>query len=66
MNYQKVRFTDGKQSTAGLIVKDAGNKTISQLSRMFPDYEAPKMKRLQVSPKFETYEQAFSYEFDEV
>jgi len=62
--YHKVRFTSSIGSTAGLILTDKQVKLhITEISRMFPYSEAMKMATFQVSPAYETWEQAFAHEF---
>lgn len=64
--YQKIRFTSkANGSTAGLVLETEKLKdmTISDISRCFPYSEALKMERLETSPQYETWEQAFNHEF---
>ena len=63
--FVKVRFTNGAESTAGLIMPydKVKHSTITELSRAFPYSEAPKMKRLDISPAYETWEEAFNHKF---
>lgn len=58
----KIRFSNGTESTAGLVVdaEFAHTASIAELSRMFPCSEAPKMKRLIISHPFDTFEAAFN------
>jgi hypothetical protein len=65
--YQKVWFESVLHGrTAGLIVpaEQLKSMTISEVSRLFPYFEANKMKTLQVSPVFETWEAAFAFGID--
>lgn len=65
--FRKVRFFSKEHgATAGLVL-DASHfpENISAISRLFPSSEFRKMERFQKSPAFETYEDAFSYEFPE-
>lgn len=63
--YIKFRFTNGTESTAGLIMETAKLKamTFPEVSRLFPMYEATKMHRLDVSPEYPTWEGAFNHKF---
>lgn len=68
MAYVKVRFsckTNG--ATAGLVLPydKVSHATISELSRFFPYSEAPKMKRLELSPQYATQEEAFAHTFEQ-
>ena len=66
MAYQKVRFYSKRHGvTAGLIIhRDRKTlQTVDSLSRLFPVSEAPKMERLQASPLFDTWDEAFAFEF---
>lgn len=65
--YRKIRFTNGKDdATAGLIIDEAryAKETIDSLSRLYPYSEAGKMKVFQSSLPFETWDQAFAFQFD--
>jgi len=62
--YHKVRFIGDNKYTAGLVVTEAQARLpITELSRFFPYSEFPKMTRLEISPAYETWEQAFAHEF---
>jgi hypothetical protein len=65
--YCKIRFMSKYHhgETAGLILTDDAlkGKTIADLSRYYPVGECNKMDRLQRSPFFQTWEEAFRYEF---
>ena len=64
--FYKVRFTNGDESTAGLVVKKSQieNMSVSDISRLFPYSEARKMKRLEQSPQMSSFDEAFYYDFD--
>ena len=65
--YCKIRFVSKyhHEATAGLIFSATKlkGKTIADLSRFFPYSEANRMDRLQRSPFFENWDDAFAYEF---
>ena len=65
--YCKIRFVSKYHhgATAGLIftATKLKGKTIADISRFFPYSEANKMDRLQRSPFFESWDDAFNYEF---
>ena len=63
--YQKVRFTSKTGVTAGLVFKSESLAKLSlgELSRRYPYSEAMKMAKVQTSPKFGTWAEAFSYQF---
>jgi hypothetical protein len=65
MTYVKFRFTSRHGSTAGLIIetRKLEQMSVREVSRLFPYYEAGKMKRLQVSPQYQTWEEAFNHTF---
>ena len=66
MRYRKIRFYSKRHgATAGLVIQHDGKTfhSIEELSRLFPVSEALKMKRLQVSPIFATWNDAFEFEF---
>lgn len=66
MRYRKIRFYSKEHGpTAGLVVRFDGKTmyTLTQLSKLFPITEAPKMKRFQAGPIFDTWEEAFNFEF---
>jgi hypothetical protein len=65
--YYKFRFTSKTNgSTAGLILegKSFKEKSIVELSKLFPMREASKMESLQVSEPFGTWNDAFHHSFD--
>ncbi len=66
--YSKVKFSNLEtgETTAGLVLKDEDitGKTIADISRKFPDYDATKMKQLHISPWFDSWDQAFYFEFE--
>jgi len=62
--YHKIRFIGDNQYTAGLVVTEAQAKQpITKLSRLFPKSEFPKMTRLEVSPAYKTWDEAFAHQF---
>jgi hypothetical protein len=63
--FRKIRFTSTHHgSTAGLVIGPSQSDwTIGELSRLFPMWEAMKMKRIQSSPFFQTFEEAFNCSF---
>ena len=65
--FYKVRFTsrDGSHVTAGLVLatEQIVDHSPSGLSRFFPMAEARAMDRLQISPTFETWADAFAHTF---
>jgi len=65
----KLRFVSKYHhgATAGLIFPAAAlkGKTIADLSRYFPVGECTRMDRLERSPFFETWDEAFAYTFTE-
>jgi hypothetical protein len=65
--FHKVRFTsrDGSRVTAGLVLptEQIMDRSPSGLSRFFPMSEARAMDRLQISPTFETWAEAFAHTF---
>lgn len=63
--YRKFRFTSNAGSTAGLVIEsDRFERTsITDLSRFFPYSEARFMARLEVSPEYPTWEDAFNHTF---
>ena len=65
MAFRKVRFSNGAVATPGLVFDSdtLATKTVCEISRCFPYWEALKMRRLETSPPFDTWEGAFYYEF---
>ena len=65
--YKKIRFTSKHGATAGLILErdKLWGMTIEDVSRLFPIYETPKMHHLEQSPIFDSFEDAFNYQFPE-
>ena len=65
--FHKVRFIsrDGSRATAGLVMptEQIMDRSPSSLSRFFPMEEAGAMHRLQISPTFKTWEEAFDHAF---
>lgn len=68
MSYVKIAFHsfDGKERTAGLVVPFEEFKTadLARLSRLFPYWEARKMRDFLMSPQFPTFEEAFAFSFE--
>jgi hypothetical protein len=67
MPYIKARFTHPVNGpTAGLVVAadTFSHVTVSDFSRLFPKFESRKMLHLEVSPRCETWEDAFLYSFE--
>lgn len=64
--YVKVRFTGPSGHTAGIILPYArvSHATITELSRYFPMSEAGKMHRLEISPQYQLWDDAFAHEFN--
>lgn len=65
--FHKVYFSDGRGNrTAGLVLNEehVKNKSITELSRLFPYSEANKMQFIYISPGFETWEEAFNHSTD--
>ena len=68
MSFIKVRFTSvSRGSTAGLVFEadQLYRMRLDQLSRRFPISETNKLKRVQLSPEYDTWQQAFEHEFKE-
>ena len=63
--YKKVRFTNGSEHTAGLIFDELelAKMSISDISRLFPYSESPKMRRIEFSPPFISWEGCFNHQF---
>lgn len=67
MAYVKFRFTSKSNgATAGLVLASDKfrEKSITDLSRMFPMFESLKMERLEVSPEYGSWEDAFHHDMD--
>jgi hypothetical protein len=63
--YTKVRFTSKRNgATAGLVVEHIDDKSINDLSRLYPYSEASKMEKIERSPEFPTFLEAFNYKFE--
>ena len=62
----KVRFVSGHGATAGLVMTldKFSTTTISGISRLFPVSEFRKMGTMQASPALDSFEDAFSFQFD--
>ena len=66
MRYRKIRFYSKQHGeTAGLVIQHDGKTfhSIEELSRLFPMHEALKMQKFQSSPVFDTWNEAFAFEF---
>lgn len=65
MSFIKVRFSKGSEHTAGLIfdVDQFKALSIGEVSRRFPMFEAMKMERLETSPEFDVWGDAFLFAF---
>ena len=63
--YVKFRFTSNAGATAGLVIEtDRLQRTsVSDLSRFFPYSESRFMARLEVSPEYPSWEDAFNHSF---
>jgi hypothetical protein len=61
--FTKVWFANGSEKTAGLILPTAKvhAMSVNEISRLFPTSEARKMKRVHISPEFETWDEAFDF-----
>jgi hypothetical protein len=64
--YVKIAFRNGNEQTAGLVIPYGEFKTadLPRLSRLFPSWEARKMRDFLMSPQFPTFEQAFAFSFE--
>lgn len=65
MGYKKVQFTNGADSTAGLILdsEDTAGYSVSDYSHLFPYSEIGKMHQLNISGIYATWEEAFYHQF---
>lgn len=65
--FVKIRFTGPAGATAGIILPYAkvSHATISELSRHFPMSEANKMRRLDISPQYALWDDAFTHQFED-
>lgn len=66
MRYRKIRFYSKQYGeTAGLVIQHDGKTfhSVEELSRLFPMHEALKMQKFQSSPVFDTWNEAFAFEF---
>ncbi len=66
--YRKIMFQGPEGRTAGIVVDDAWierNKGdfIGGASRLYPMSECRKMTRMYISPDFDTWDEAFAFEF---
>ena len=64
--YVKIAFRNGSEQTAGLVVpfEEFQTADLSRLSRLFPAWEARKMRDFLMSPRFPTFEEAFAFTFE--
>ena len=64
--YIKFRFYRGKEVTAGLVlpIEKFQRMAITELSELFPAWEAPKMHYIERSPILPNPTEAFLYDFD--
>ena len=63
MQYSKVRFTskyNGNTTALVLTDKQQSTMTISEISALFPMYEALKMERIERGEYYDTWEGAFN------
>lgn len=62
--YRKVWFCNGFDRTAALVLdSDKACKTpITEISRLFPIWEVPKMRHLMISPEFDTWNECFQFD----
>ena len=65
MKYVKIRFGNGWEHTAGLVIPadKYRNSTVSELSQLYPYSEVPKMRTFQVSEEYNTWDAAFLHTF---
>ena len=61
IKHHKVWFSNGHMKTAALVLSshDLKGKTVSDISRVFPTFEARKMVTLHVSEGYDSFEEAF-------
>jgi len=64
--FVKVRWTSSRGATAGLVFDKVqlDRLSIPELSRRCPRSEATKMHRLEISPAYGTFEEAFLHQFE--
>jgi hypothetical protein len=64
--YSKVRFVSQAGATAGLVLESDKIPTlgIAGISRLFPYSESVYMTRIEISPSFPTWENAFAHQFN--
>ncbi len=66
--FVKIRFeSDLRGCTAGIVMDadKAKHSSLISLSRYFPMGEARKMQRMRISPRYESFEEAFDHVFPE-
>ena len=62
--FYKIAFSTGNNWTAGLVLgEETLDKSISELSRLFPYFESHKMETFHRSPPFDNWHQAFEFTF---
>lgn len=64
--YLKFRFSSRQGCTAGLVIESDkfANLSITELSRFFPYSESRFMRELEVSREFNSWCEAFEFDFD--
>ena len=64
--YLKFRFSSRQGSTAGIVIESDkfSNLSITELSRFFPYSESRFMRELEVSSEFNSWREAFDFDFD--
>lgn len=64
MEYVKFWFSNGEEKTAGIVLplEKYRNKTITELSQCFPMRECTKMRILECSEVYPTFEAAFMHD----
>ena len=64
--YLKFRFSSRFGCTAGIVIESDkfSNLSITELSRFFPYSESRFMRELEVSREFNSWREAFDFDFD--
>ena len=64
--YRKVRFTSKRGATAGLVIESGrlARMNVADLSRLFPYSESRFMAKVETSPEYATWDDAFAHSFD--
>lgn len=65
--FRKIWFTSKAGRTAGIVISEQTyhqRASVESMSRLFPYTEARYMKTFRVSPRFDTFEEAFAYDVD--